>query len=91
VQVSSIWHLGTVLSLRQFLDRPCLRVLRPRASELQPDCVDQLRRVADWLRRLHQVELFASNPNLSAASRLVAGLAADPSLKYVRWRGRGNR
>jgi uncharacterized protein (TIGR02996 family) len=87
VQVHNLWYLGMVLSLYQFLDRPSMRVLRLRASELRDDCVDQLQRVSDWLRGLDRVELVAQNPNQSTARRLVAWLVADPSLRHVHWRG----
>ncbi len=88
VQVNSLWHFGTVLSLRLFLDRPSMRVLRLRAEELRDDCVDQLRRVSDWLRRLERVELIAENYRGSTAAQLVAWLAADPSLRRIDWQPR---
>jgi hypothetical protein len=85
VQVYDLWHLGTALSLRQFLDRPSLRVLRLRASELRDDDIDQLNRVSDWLIRLDRVTLIAERPDPSAARRLLAWLGSDESLRHVRW------
>jgi hypothetical protein len=64
-------------------------------SELQEDCVDQLPKVSDWLRRLERVELTAQNPKRSAAHRLIEWLNADtfsPAALEVdrfEWRPRG--
>jgi hypothetical protein len=91
VQVNNLWHLGTVLSLRLFLDQPCLRVLRLYASELRDDDVDQLNKVSDWLIRLDRVELSAIQPNAAAAHRLVTWLASDESLRDVRWQSRSGQ
>jgi hypothetical protein len=88
VQVNNLWHLGTVLSLRQCLDRPSLRALRLRAQELRDDDVYQLRRVADWLVRLDEVELFASSPTPSAVQSLQEWLASSEALGMIRWQKR---
>ena len=88
VYVNNLWHFGTILSLRLFLDRPGFRVLRLHADQLRDDCVEHLQGAADWLRRLHRVELFAQRPAEPAAARLTAWLAADPSLRHVVWRRR---
>ncbi len=86
VQVNNLWHFGTVLSLRQFLDHPALRVLRLHASVLREDDVDRLIGVSDWLKRLDQVELVVRGPNQAVAGRLAEWLASDESLRHVRWR-----
>ena len=80
--------LRQVQALRQFLDRPNLRELWLRAAVLRDDDVNQLTKVSDWFRQLERVELFANNPGHSAAPRLSAWLASDPSLRPVQWRGR---
>lgn len=86
VRVNSLWHFGTVSSLQRILDRPSVRVLRLITSELRQDCVDWLQKVSSWLQRLDAVELSAANPDPEAASRLEAWLAANSSLRRVRWR-----
>lgn len=88
VRVNNLWHLGTVMSLRLFLDKPSLRVLRLHAAELRDDCVDQLRGASDWLGRLDRVELHAQNPDGPAERRLLAWLTEEPSLNQIHWRGR---
>jgi uncharacterized protein (TIGR02996 family) len=91
VRVNNLWHFGTLSALHQFLDRPCLKALRMEASDLRDDCVDWLIRLSDWFRRLNKVELTARNPDAEAAGRLVAWLAAGPSLGHVTWQGRAIR
>jgi uncharacterized protein (TIGR02996 family) len=88
VHISNLWNFGIVLALRQFLNRPSLRILHLHSRRLHEDCVNQLQRVAEWLRSLERVELVAMNINQSAFSRLTDWLAKDPSLKHVIWKGR---
>jgi uncharacterized protein (TIGR02996 family) len=83
VQVN-LYHFATVLSLHHFLARPSVRVLRLQARSVRDDCLDQLRKVSDWLRRLDRVELAA--PNGPAAHRLVAWLAGNSSLRHVKFK-----
>lgn len=88
VQVNNLWHLGTISSLRLFLDRPSVRVLRLQAAELREDCVAQLQAVSGWFHRLEGVELVVQNPNYQAAEQLTTWLANASALKHVRWRNR---
>jgi uncharacterized protein (TIGR02996 family) len=84
VYVSNLWHFGTVLSLRHFLDRPSLRVLRLRAEVLRVDDVSQLVKVSDWLTRLDRVELIYDQAEQSAVRDLVTWKYSDWSLQHVR-------
>lgn len=84
VQVNNLWHFGTVLALCQFLDRPSLRVLVLRASELRDDDIDQLKKVSDWLIRLDRVYLVTNGPPQSASQQLTEWLTSDESLRHIR-------
>jgi hypothetical protein len=76
---------GTVISLRQILNRPCLRRLTLESAEMRDDCVDQLRAVTGWLRGLDRVRLAVGNPTPTAVVQVREWLGADPSLRHIHW------
>ncbi len=83
VSVSPVRRLADVSSLRLFLDRPCVRSLSLVADDLRDDCLDHLRRAADWLRALDRVDLSSVDGDYAAADRLRAWLDRDPTLAHV--------
>jgi len=85
VRVFNLCHLGAIVWLRQFLDRPCLRILDLSVVELRPDDVTQLKKAADWLKRLDRVEFLVNGPNAEASRLLTEWLASDASLRHITW------
>lgn len=85
VKVTNLWHLGTVLSLRQILDRPSVRSLVLESQDLRADCVERLQGAWPWFQRLKSVQLWVRNPNYEAEGELRAWLAANPALRHVRY------